>query len=88
MLCLNETKLQSRFVDEKMMYSKIPSGYDQYWNCSKARKGYSGTAIFTKVKPLWVQFDFGDKHIFEGRTITLEYQRFVLVATYVPNSGT
>ena len=51
------------------------------------RKGYSGTAIFTKVEPLSVMFDFGSKHVKEGRSITAEYEKFVLVVTYVPNSG-
>ena len=86
-LCLNETKLQSKNLDEKQMYNKIPNGYDQYWNCCTSKPGYSGTAIFTKVKPLWVQFDFGKKHNDEGRSITLEFERFVLVAVYVPNAG-
>ena len=74
-------------LDEKKWYTKVPKGYDQYWNCCTAKKGYSGTAIFTKVKPLWVSFDFGKKHIDEGRSITLEFEKFVLVATYVPNAG-
>jgi exodeoxyribonuclease III len=50
------------------------------------KKGYSGTAIFTKVKPLKVDFNFGSKHIHEGRSITMEFKKFILVVAYVPNS--
>ena len=69
------------------IYEKIGGSYSQYWNESKAKKGYSGTAIFTKVKPVKVDFDFGTKHIFEGRSITMEFNKFILVTVYVPNSG-
>ena len=86
-LCLNETKTDVDKLDKKMLYSKIGPGYAQYWNCCKRKKGYSGTAIFTKVRPISVQFDFGQKHVEEGRSITMEFQKFVLVATYVPNAG-
>jgi exodeoxyribonuclease III len=65
----------------------VPPGYSQYWNCSTAKAGYSGTAIFTKVEPIDVKFDFGKKHIDEGRSITMEFNNFILVATYVPNAG-
>lgn len=61
-------------------------GYTQYWNCCKVKKGYSGTAVFTKIKPLDVIFDVKN-HMGEGRTITLEFKQFTLVAVYVPNSG-
>ena len=85
-LCLNETKLQELTIDAKKFHEIVPEGYEQYWNCSTAKKGYSGTAIFTKVKPLWVQNDFDDKHNTEGRSISMEFEKFVLVCTYVPNS--
>ena len=60
-------------MDSKKTYEMIPKGYEQYWNCCKTKLGYSGTAVFTKVKPIWVQFDFGNTHNQEGRSITLEY---------------
>ena len=70
------------------MYEKIPEGYEQYWNCCKIKKGYSGTALFTKVKPQRVIFDLGiKKHDGEGRVITAIYNDFILVCAYVPNAG-
>jgi len=61
-LCLNETKASIEALDKKSIASRIEPGYAQYWNCCTVKKGYSGTAIFTKVKPLSVRFDFGTKH--------------------------
>lgn len=79
-LCLQETKATSQDVDIDL------SQYHQYWN-SAQRKGYSGTCIFTKEKPLnVVNGILLDVHDLEGRTITLEYQNFILVNVYVPNS--
>lgn len=74
---------------DKMNYHKLlPSEYEQHWNCCKVKKGYAGTAILTKVKPLSVTYDLGiSKHDGEGRVITAEFKEFILVATYVPNSG-
>ena len=86
-LCLNETKCDTEKLDRMRYFSRITPGYAQYWNGSKAKKGYSGTAIFTKVKPVRVEFDFGTKHNQEGRSITMEFNHFILVATYVPNAG-
>ena len=86
-LCINETKCDTAKLDKMRYYQRIAPGYAQYWNGSTAKKGYSGTAIFTKVKPLSVQFDFGAKHNKEGRSITMEFKHFILVATYVPNAG-
>ncbi len=61
-------------------------GYYQYWN-SAEKKGYSGTAVFSKQEPLSVAYDIGDPaHTGEGRAITLEYPQFYLVNTYVPNA--
>lgn len=61
-------------------------GYEQYWN-SAVRKGYSGTAVFTKVHPLNVAYDIGrEEHSGEGRVITLEFESFYLVNVYTPNS--
>jgi len=86
-VCLNETKTSVETIDEKFLYTNIAAGYAQFWNCSTARKGYSGTAIFSKVEPLDVTYDFGDQHINEGRSITAEFDAFTLVVAYVPNSG-
>ena len=85
-LCLNEIKCDTAKLDKMKYFEKIGAGYAQYWN-GATKKGYSGTAIFTKVKPLRVEFDFGAKHNEEGRSITMEFKHFILVATYVPNAG-
>lgn len=78
--CLQETKLQPEQISLEL------SGYHQYWN-SADKKGYSGTAIFTKQKPLAVSYDFGeDQHRHEGRIITAEYPDFYFVCCYTPNS--
>ena len=79
-LCLQETKLQ-----EGQIKIDLP-GYYQYWNYAD-KKGYSGTAIFTKEEPLSVSYDIGvDEHDHEGRVITLEYPGYYLITVYVPNS--
>lgn len=66
----------------------MPTNYEQYWNCSTRRKGYSGTALLTRIKPQRVWFGMGvQKHDEEGRVVTAEYSKFVLVTTYFPNSG-
>ena len=78
--CLQETKLQ-----EGQIALDLP-GYHQYW-CYAERKGYSGTAIFTKHEPLSVTYNLGDPiHDTEGRVITLEYPEFYLVCVYTPNA--
>lgn len=78
--CLQETKLQEGQTDLKF------DGYDSYWNYAE-KKGYSGTAIFTKHKPLSVSYGLGiDEHDHEGRVITLEMDDFFLVTVYTPNS--
>ena len=78
--CVQETKMQPEQADF------IIEGYEQYWN-SAERKGYSGTAVFTKVSPLSVQYGIGiDEHDHEGRVITLEFEKFFLVNVYTPNS--
>ncbi len=68
---------------------KFPAEYLQYWNCCKPPiKGYAGTIIFSKIKPISVKYDLGiHKHDKEGRTITLEFNKFYVVGVYVPNSG-
>lgn len=78
--CLQETKLSQGQLD----YS--PEGYYSYWNYAE-KKGYSGTAVFSKEKPLNVSYGIGiDIHDHEGRVITLEFENFYLVTAYVPNS--
>lgn len=78
--CVQETKLQAGQIELEL------EGYEQYWNYAD-KKGYSGTAIFTKHKPLSVQLGIGiDEHDHEGRVITLEYEDFYLITVYVPNS--
>ncbi len=78
--CVQETKMQEGQVDISF------EGYNQYWN-SAEKKGYSGTAIFTKVKPISVNYGIGiDEHDNEGRVITLEFANFYIVNIYTPNS--
>lgn len=79
--CLQETKMQPEQAD----YS--PDGYYKYFN-SAIRKGYSGTAVYTKVKPINVTFGLNGEHNDEGRVITCEYDDFYFVCCYVPNSKT
>lgn len=85
MLCLQETKAGSE--DVKALCELLP-GYKTYVNSSKARKGYSGTAILTKTAPLRVTFDMNvQEHDQEGRIITAEYEHFFLLTVYAPNAG-
>lgn len=78
--CLQETKMQEGQLDLQF------PGYESYWNYAD-KKGYSGTAIYTRVKPLSVTMDMGiDQHDHEGRVIAAEYEKFFLVCVYVPNS--
>ena len=78
--CLQETKLQAGQIELDL------PGYGQYWNYAE-RKGYSGTAVFTRIKPLSVTYGMGiEAHDTEGRMITLEYETFYLVNVYTPNS--
>ena len=78
--CLQETKMQEGQLDLQF------EGYESYWNYAE-KKGYSGTAIFTKHKPLSVAYGIGiEEHDHEGRVITLEMDEFYLVTCYTPNS--
>ncbi|TYV00362.1 exodeoxyribonuclease III [Listeria monocytogenes] len=78
--CLQETKLQ-----EGQIELDLPA-YKDYWNYA-VKKGYSGTAIFTKVEPLSFQYGLGiPEHDTEGRVITLEFEEFFMVTVYTPNS--
>ena len=84
-ICIQETKMQENqieFLDENKMYKDY-----YFYSNSAEKKGYSGTAIFTKVKPLSVKYGFFDgKYNDEGRVITLEFDNFYLVNMYVPNA--
>lgn len=78
--CIQETKCQPEQVELEF------EGYTSYWN-SAEKKGYSGTAIFTKQKPLNVTYGIGiEEHDKEGRVITLEFEKFYMVDIYTPNS--
>ena len=78
--CLQETKMQEGQLDLQF------EGYQSYWNYAE-KKGYSGTAIFTRQQPLSVAYGIGvDEHDHEGRVITLEMEKFYLITVYVPNS--
>lgn len=78
--CLQETKMQEGQLDLSF------EGYTSYWNYAE-KKGYSGTAIFTRHKPVNVTYGIGiDEHDHEGRVITLEMENFFLVTVYTPNS--
>ena len=78
--CLQETKLQAGQIDLDL------PGYHQYWNYAE-KKGYSGTAIFTKEEPMEVNYGIGiEEHDHEGRVITLEYPDFYFITVYTPNA--
>lgn len=78
--CIQESKMQEGQLELEM------PGYHQYWNYAE-KKGYSGTAVFTKQKPISVQNGIGvEEHDHEGRVITLEFEHFYMVTVYTPNS--
>ena len=78
--CLQETKLQPHQIELEL------PGYEQFWN-SAVKKGYSGTAVFTRIKPIAVTNGIGiEEHDQEGRVITAEFDNFYLVCCYTPNS--
>jgi exodeoxyribonuclease III len=78
--CVQETKLQEGQIDLEL------ENYQQFWNYAE-KKGYSGTAVFSKIKPISVQYGIGTNFIdTEGRAITLEFEQFFLVNVYTPNS--
>ena len=82
--CLQETKMQEDQIDDNI--KKIFQNYYSYWN-SAERKGYSGTAIFSKKQPIGVTYGIGiEEHDTEGRVITLEFENFYMVNCYTPNS--
>ena len=78
--CIQESKLQEGQINLEI------EGYNQYWNYAE-KKGYSGTAIFTKKEPLSVRYGLGiEEHDKEGRVITLEFEEFFMITVYTPNS--
>ena len=78
--CIQESKMQAGQLDLEL------DGYHQYWNYAE-KKGYSGTAIFTKQEPLSVSYGIGiEEHDKEGRVITLEFEKFYMITVYTPNS--
>ena len=80
-LCLQEVRAEPGSVELNL------PGYEAFWNPAKVKAGYSGTAIFTRPKPLTVTLEMGDsKHDGEGRVLTAEFQKFYLVDVYTPNS--
>ena len=85
-VCIQESKIQEQQLTQEMIN---PLGYFSVW-CSAKRPGYSGVAIFSKVKPKKVQFELGNgegKHDGEGRMIVAEFEGFTLVTVYIPNGG-
>lgn len=79
-ICIQETKMQKEQANFEL------NGYHEYWN-SADKKGYSGTAIFSKTEPISVSYDIGvEEHSHEGRVITAEYDKFYLVCVYTPNA--
>lgn len=84
-LCLQETRAEAHQAPAEI---REHAGYHTYWNPSKARKGYSGTGLLTREKPLDVQHDLGvEEFDQEGRTLIAEYPSFVLLNCYFPNGG-
>lgn len=79
-ICIQETKMQKGQAEVDLQ------GYEEFWN-SAEKKGYSGTAIFTKIKPISASYNIGkEEHNYEGRVITLEFEKYYLVNVYTPNS--
>ena len=92
-LCLNETKIDQEKYRELMLEEWFEPGckkgedFTHFWDFCSIKKGYSGTAIITKTKPISARYGLGiEKHDKEGRAVTLEFEKFCLLATYVPNS--
>merc|ERR1711991_612201 len=84
-LCIQETK--SHIVVEDLLPKEMEKDYTPYWSFCTTKKGYAGTAIFSKIKPIEMKEGIEGKHKDEGRAITLEYKDFYLLATYSPNAS-
>jgi len=90
-ICLNETQVNKNTIsntNSNKNFKEATRGYHYFWNLATNKKGYSGTSIFTKEKPISVRYDIGgpqnDK---EGRIMTAEFDKFILVSSHMPNSG-
>jgi len=88
-LCLSEIKISDAEIErESYLMTLEKLGYLCYYNCCKAKGGYSGTGILTKYKPMCVKYGFGiPKHDQEGRLLTAEFEKFYLLTCYAPNVG-
>jgi len=85
-LCLQEIKLQESQIPSVLHEDTGLSGYHKYWAFAE-KKGYSGTAVFSKIKPISIQVGLGNKDFdAEGRTLTAEFNDFFLINTYFPNA--
>ncbi len=88
--CISETKLSCKVLDDftKKFKETIEDYEYRYYNCSTIKKGYSGTAIWSKIKPISIKKGIGiEKYSKEGRVITIELDKFYLINVYTPNSG-
>lgn len=87
-ICFNETKINADKCVTEHFQKHFPPDFTLYFNSCKLHMGYSGTAICTRFKPISVTYDLGiPEHDQEGRVITAEFEKFFLVAVYIPNSG-
>jgi len=90
-ICFNETKINLdtlKVATSNPDFISATKPYTMFWNFSTARKGYAGTSIFTKQKPITVTNGINcPEHDMEGRIITAEFEKFYLVASYIPNAG-
>ena len=90
MICFNETKIDAEIIEKMGLEKTFKEKYNlySYFNNCKEKKGYSGTAILTKFKPLSVSYGMNiEKHDKEGRIITMDFDKFYLVCCYTPNAG-
>ncbi len=84
----NETKIDEEVIEKLNLRNLFNNKYKSFWYCCTEKKGYAGTAIFTKYEPLSVKYGIGiEKHDQEGRVITIEYEKFYFVECYTPNAG-
>ena len=87
-LCFNEIKIDPSLISSLNLSSLHSPLYKSFWHCPTEKKGYAGTAILTKFKPISIKYGIDDSNTDnEGRVITLEYEKFYLIACYTPNAG-
>ena len=85
---MNETKIDESKLKDCKYETMWEDKYRTFWNCCKNKPGYSGVAIFTKYKPISITYGIGSKqHDEEGRVLTMEFEKFYIVACYTPSSG-